>query len=75
MIYSIEKNEFGEKLPTKNVPNSKWMQMNLKIRLHCFIQSIVVVLLMTLRLVPMGGQSISSEWVELGKLVPKVLGV
>jgi hypothetical protein len=49
------------------------MQMNLKIRLHCFIQSIVVVLLMTLRLVPIGGQSISSEWVELGKLVPKVL--
>jgi hypothetical protein len=30
-------------------------------------------LLMTLRLVPIGGQSISSEWVELGKLVPKVL--
>jgi hypothetical protein len=27
MIYSIEKqDEFGEKLPTKNVPNSKWMQ-------------------------------------------------
>jgi hypothetical protein len=26
-----------------------------------------------LRLVPIGGQSISSEWVELGKLVPKVL--
>jgi hypothetical protein len=23
--------------------------------------------------VPIGGQSISSEWVELGKLVPKVL--
>jgi hypothetical protein len=45
--------------------------MNLKIRLHCFIQSIVVVFTLTLRLVPIGGQSISSEWVEL--LVPKVL--
>jgi hypothetical protein len=71
MIYSIEKNEFGEKLPTKNVPNSKWMQNEFENTAALLYSKHCCSFTHDAGLVPIGGQSISSEWVELGSWFPK----